>query len=72
MFSRTTSPEEVDCADKCVEKYARANQRILGVYMEVQQNINTRRVQEMDEMQRKLDAAAAAEAANKVDTTVSV
>lgn len=58
--------------EKCVEKYARVNQRILGVYMEVQQDINTKRVKEMEEMQRKLDAAAAEEARNKVDTTVSV
>lgn len=55
-----------------MEKYARTNQRILGVYMEVQQDINTKRVKEMDEMQKKLDAAAAEEASNKVDTTVSV
>lgn len=58
--------------DKCVEKYARVNQRILGIYMEVQQEINVRRVKELDEMQKQLEAKAAAEASNKVDTTLSV
>lgn len=48
------------------------NQRILNVYVEVQQDINVKRVKEMDEMQKKLDAAAALEASNKVDTTISV
>lgn len=72
LFNRSVSPVENSCVEKCVEKYARTNQRILGVYMEVQQDINTKRVKEMDEMQKKLDAAAAEEASNKVDTTVSV
>lgn len=58
--------------NKCVEKYARVNQRILGVYMEAQQIINEKRVKEMEEMQKKLEAEAAAAASNKVDTTVSV
>lgn len=58
--------------DKCVEKYARVNQRILGIYMEVQQEINVRRVKELDEMQKRLEAKAASEASNKVDTTLSV
>lgn len=58
--------------DQCVEKYARVNQRILGVYMEVQQDINAKRIAEMEDMQRKVEAAQAAEASNKVDTTVSV
>lgn len=72
LISRTTGEHEINCVDQCVEKYARVNQRILGVYMEAQTAINTKRVQEMDEMQKKLEAAAAAEASNKVDTTISV
>lgn len=40
--------------------------------MEVQQVINDKRVKEMEEMQKKLEAAAAEAAKNSVDTTVSV
>lgn len=72
LFSRTISDTESSCVNHCVEKYARVNQRILNVYVEVQQDINVKRVKEMDEMQKKLDAAAALEASNKVDTTISV
>lgn len=72
FFNRSVSPVETSCVDQCVEKYARVNQRILGVYMEVQQDINAKRIAEMEEMQKKLDAAQAAEASNKVDTTISV
>lgn len=71
-MERAVSDDENHCVVKCVEKYARVNQRILGVYMEVQQDINVKRVKEMDEMTKKLEAAAAEEARNKVDTTVSV
>lgn len=72
LFNRSISDTESSCVDKCVEKYARVNQRILGVYMEVQQVINDKRVKEMEEMQKKLEAAAAEAAKNSVDTTVSV
>lgn len=72
LFNRTISDTENSCVNNCVDKFVKVNHRILGVYVEVQQGIQETRLKEMSEMQQKLDAAAAQEALNKVDTTLTV
>uniref|UniRef100_A0A1L8E0V5 Mitochondrial import inner membrane translocase subunit n=1 Tax=Nyssomyia neivai TaxID=330878 RepID=A0A1L8E0V5_9DIPT len=63
FYSRNTSAFESQCVDHCFGKFTNVNQKVLGVYVEVQQEINARRMAEIEANQ---NAVAAAE--NQVST----
>lgn len=48
FFSRNLGINESECVDKCVTKFARFNQSMMKVYVEVQTDINNRRNQELE------------------------
>lgn len=54
------------CVDKCVNKFARFNQKMMSVYVEVQTDINAKRMQEAE-----LVAAAAANTTDQVAVTAN-
>ncbi|XP_055696690.1 mitochondrial import inner membrane translocase subunit Tim10B [Lutzomyia longipalpis] len=58
FYSRTTSADERKCVDNCFGKFTNVNQKILGVYVDVQQEINARRIAEMEANQNAIAAAA--------------
>lgn len=53
FFNRNLATEESSCLDKCVQKFARVNQRVMNVYVEVQSAINVRRMAEIEEAAKK-------------------
>ncbi|XP_055698827.1 mitochondrial import inner membrane translocase subunit Tim10B [Phlebotomus papatasi] len=48
FHSRTISAIENQCVNNCFGKFTNVNQKILGVYIDVQQEINTRRIAELE------------------------
>lgn len=43
------------CVDRCVTKFARFNQNMMKVYVDVQTTINAKRMEEMEENARKAE-----------------
>uniref|UniRef100_A0A182NJW6 Peptidase S1 domain-containing protein n=1 Tax=Anopheles dirus TaxID=7168 RepID=A0A182NJW6_9DIPT len=58
LFGRDLTREEISCADNCVLKFTNVNQRLLGVYVGVQGDINQRRMAEVEAQQAKMMAEA--------------
>uniref|UniRef100_A0A3F2YWL7 Mitochondrial import inner membrane translocase subunit n=1 Tax=Anopheles epiroticus TaxID=199890 RepID=A0A3F2YWL7_9DIPT len=58
LFGRDLSREEISCADNCVLKFTNVNQRLLKVYVDVQSDINQRRMAEVETQQAKMLAEA--------------
>lgn len=48
FFTRNLGINETECVDKCVTKFARFNQSMMKVYVDVQTDINNRRAQELE------------------------
>uniref|UniRef100_T1JAV5 Mitochondrial import inner membrane translocase subunit n=1 Tax=Strigamia maritima TaxID=126957 RepID=T1JAV5_STRMM len=46
---RQLSPDEVSCVDKCASKHVNINHRMMSIYMEVQPQIVSRRIEEMNQ-----------------------
>ncbi|XP_059621172.1 mitochondrial import inner membrane translocase subunit Tim10B [Phlebotomus argentipes] len=51
FYSRTISANETRCVENCFGKFTNVNQKILGVYIGVQQEINARRIAEIEAQQ---------------------
>ncbi|KAH8248331.1 hypothetical protein KR032_000809 [Drosophila birchii] len=49
---RDLSRDEDVCVDRCVTKFARFNQSMMAFYVDVQTNINAKRMEEMKEKTR--------------------
>ncbi|XP_055902609.1 mitochondrial import inner membrane translocase subunit Tim10B [Eupeodes corollae] len=62
FFTRNIGINESECVDKCVTKFARFNQSMMSVYVEVQTDINFRRNQELEAATKQAAEAAAANA----------
>ncbi|GAB0092931.1 mitochondrial import inner membrane translocase subunit Tim10B [Sergentomyia squamirostris] len=56
FYSRKISPAENICVDNCIGKFTKTNQKILGVFIECQQEINARRVAELEASQASIQA----------------
>ncbi|XP_037952723.1 mitochondrial import inner membrane translocase subunit Tim10B [Teleopsis dalmanni] len=54
LSDRNLSTNEHTCVDSCVTKFARFNQKMMNVYIEVQTEINQRRIRELEESQNGL------------------
>ncbi|XP_034664025.1 mitochondrial import inner membrane translocase subunit Tim10B [Drosophila subobscura] len=55
LNQRELGGQEDSCVDRCVTKFARFNQSMMKVYVDVQTTINTKRMQEVEENARKLE-----------------
>ncbi|KAL5276921.1 TIMM10B family protein [Megaselia abdita] len=60
VFNRDVAEWEGSCVDKCVNKFARFNQKMMSVYVEVQTNINAKRMQEAEAVAAANATASAA------------
>ncbi|KAL9871458.1 mitochondrial import inner membrane translocase subunit Tim10B [Glossina fuscipes] len=52
---RVLSNTENICVNHCVNKFARFNQAMMKVYVEVQTQLNQKRLKELEEQQKLLD-----------------
>ncbi|XP_063703228.1 mitochondrial import inner membrane translocase subunit Tim10B [Culicoides brevitarsis] len=52
LSTRRITPEEDRCVDNCYKKFSSANQRLLVIYMEQQQEINKRRAADLAEQEQ--------------------
>lgn len=50
---RDLAEHETTCVNRCVNKFAQFNQSMMKVYVEVQTDINTKRMKEMEELQQQ-------------------
>lgn len=50
-FSTQTFLFQLSCVDRCVNKFSRINQKIMQVYVNVQAQINQRRMENIKQMQ---------------------
>ncbi|KAG4078410.1 hypothetical protein HA402_013121 [Bradysia odoriphaga] len=48
FFNRNLSQEETNCVDKCVIKFSNVNQKVMGIFVEAQTNINAKRMAELE------------------------
>lgn len=74
FFNRDLSPEESTCLDRCVNKFSSVNARVMSSYVEMQTEINTRRMKEMEtqmQVARDAELTAAAAAATAAATTLT-
>ncbi|XP_016995328.1 mitochondrial import inner membrane translocase subunit Tim10B [Drosophila takahashii] len=55
LSQRDLGGQEDMCVDRCVTKFARFNQNMMKVYVDVQTTINAKRVEEVEENARKLE-----------------
>ncbi|XP_046404629.1 mitochondrial import inner membrane translocase subunit Tim10 B isoform X2 [Ischnura elegans] len=55
---RELTREEATCTELCVSKHVKVNHKSMAVYMEVQPLIVNKRIEEMNEAQRKLEKEA--------------
>ncbi|CAO1401846.1 unnamed protein product [Diamesa hyperborea] len=72
LFTRDVSESEDSCIIHCVNKFANVNQRLMGTYVEIQTQLNTKRMAEYEEnlkLQQEQQAAAAASAITEVETS---
>ncbi|XP_036233151.2 mitochondrial import inner membrane translocase subunit Tim10B [Bactrocera oleae] len=58
LYERELTNAENTCIDKCVTKFARFNQKMMNVYVEVQTDINQKRIQELETTQKQVDQAS--------------
>ncbi|XP_053957815.1 mitochondrial import inner membrane translocase subunit Tim10B [Anastrepha ludens] len=54
LYERDLTDSENTCIDRCVVKFARFNQKMMNVYVEVQSDINQKRIQELEANQKQL------------------
>lgn len=71
FYSRQLSPEESSCLDRCVIKFSRVNQRVMGAYVEDQAAINARRMKEVEEQMQAARDAELAAANAAINATIS-
>ncbi|XP_067646061.1 mitochondrial import inner membrane translocase subunit Tim10B [Eurosta solidaginis] len=57
LYERDLTNSENTCIDRCVNKFARFNQEMMNVYVEVQSDINQKRMQEIEANQKQLEQA---------------
>lgn len=50
---RDLAEHEVTCVNRCVNKFAQFNQSMMKVYVEVQTDINTKRIKELEGLQQE-------------------
>ncbi|KAM7362944.1 translocase of inner membrane 9b [Cochliomyia hominivorax] len=50
---RDLAEHETTCVNRCVNKFAQFNQTMMQVYVEVQTNINVKRMQELESLQKE-------------------
>ncbi|EDW56180.1 mitochondrial import inner membrane translocase subunit Tim10B isoform X1 [Drosophila sechellia] len=55
LSQRDLGGNEDLCVDRCVTKFARFNQNMMKVYVDVQTTINAKRMEEMEEDARKAE-----------------
>ncbi|XP_017483449.1 PREDICTED: mitochondrial import inner membrane translocase subunit Tim10B [Rhagoletis zephyria] len=55
LYERDLTNSESTCIDRCVVKFARFNQKMMNVYVEVQSDINQKRMQEIEANQKQLE-----------------
>ncbi|XP_030373656.1 mitochondrial import inner membrane translocase subunit Tim10B [Scaptodrosophila lebanonensis] len=55
LGERELGKEEETCVDRCVTKFARFNQNMMKVYVDVQTTINNKRMEELEENAKKLE-----------------
>ncbi|CAD6991686.1 mitochondrial import inner membrane translocase subunit Tim10B [Ceratitis capitata] len=63
LYERDLTNSESACIDRCVTKFARFNQKMMNVYVEVQSEINQRRMEELEANQKQLEQAKSTSAA---------
>ncbi|XP_067000535.1 mitochondrial import inner membrane translocase subunit Tim10 B [Anabrus simplex] len=59
LYERDLTQDEAQCVDNCAQKHVNVNHKIMQVYMEVQPEINQRRIDEMNKAQAELEASQA-------------
>ena len=57
------------CVDQCVSKFTNVNQKIMNVYVEVQTEINLRRVAEMEANEKLIQSKKLAAENQTVEST---
>ncbi|EDX02112.1 mitochondrial import inner membrane translocase subunit Tim10B [Drosophila teissieri] len=55
LSQRDLGGQEDVCVDRCVTKFARFNQNMMKVYVDVQTTINAKRMEEVEENARKAE-----------------
>ncbi|XP_016936723.1 mitochondrial import inner membrane translocase subunit Tim10B [Drosophila suzukii] len=55
LSQRALGGQEDICVDRCVTKFARFNQNMMKVYVDVQTTINAKRLEEVEENARKAE-----------------
>lgn len=55
LNQRELGGQEDVCVDRCVTKFARFNQNMMKVYVDVQTTINAKRMEEVEENARKAE-----------------
>ncbi|XP_011203047.2 mitochondrial import inner membrane translocase subunit Tim10B [Bactrocera dorsalis] len=58
LYERELTNAENTCIDRCVTKFARFNQKMMNVYVEVQTDINQKRIKELETTQKQGDQAS--------------
>ncbi|ALC49548.1 Tim9b, partial [Drosophila busckii] len=55
LSQRELFEQEETCVDRCVTKFARFNQNMMKVYVDVQTKINAKRMEEAEDAAKKLE-----------------
>ncbi|KAL7744517.1 hypothetical protein ACLKA6_017040 [Drosophila palustris] len=55
LSQRDLFDQEKTCVDRCVTKFARFNQNMMKSYVDVQTKINAKRMEEAEQLAKKLD-----------------
>ncbi|KAH8354821.1 hypothetical protein KR084_009135, partial [Drosophila pseudotakahashii] len=69
LSQRDLGGQEDMCVDRCVTKFARFNQNMMKVYVDVQTTINAKRLEEVEENARKVEQQQKEQRLKEVATT---
>ncbi|EDW82569.1 uncharacterized protein Dwil_GK25064 [Drosophila willistoni] len=70
LNQRELGSQEDTCVDRCVTKFARFNENMMKVYVDVQTTINAKRVKEMEEQAAILEKQQQEERKRQSETAI--
>lgn len=58
FYSRDLASDEENCVDLCAKKHIKVNHKIMGIFMELQPMIISKRMEEMNQAALQIEQAA--------------